>query len=394
MLIEARALNDVTPYANNPREIPDVAVTAVAESIRRYGFRQPIVVDPEGVIIVGHVRLLAAKQLGLETVPVHIADLTPDEARAYRLADNRSNEDAMWDDAGLLSELKALAEVADNDLSEIAAMTAFSERELQRLLIATIDPEPDAVDPPAPRAKVGDLWVLGRHRLMCGDATNESNLNIVFDGTRPDCILTDPPYSSGGFQEANRSQGSKGTCSDYTLITNDRLSSRGYMALMKQVLVIAPVEVLYMFTDWRMWVSAFDVAESAGYGVRSMIVWDKGVPGMGQGWRSQHELILCGTKSNGLWVDYLGVAQGNVISLPRIENEFHPTQKPVELLEVVLRNTPFAKTIYDPMTGSGTTIIAAERQGRACYAMEIEPQYVDMAIARWEALTGLTAATA
>ena len=152
MLIEQRPLADVTPYPDNPREIPPPAIKAVAESIRRYGFRQPIVVDTEGMVIVGHVRLLAAKQLGLETAPVHVADLTADEARAYRLADNRSNENATWDDAGLLSELQALASVADNDLSELASMTAFGERELRALLLAEIDPEPDPVDPPEPRA--------------------------------------------------------------------------------------------------------------------------------------------------------------------------------------------------------------------------------------------------
>ena len=147
------------------------------------------------------------------------------------------------------------------------------------------------------------------------------------------------------------------------------------------------VSVVYVFTDWRMWVNLFDVVESSGYGVRSMIVWNKEFPGMGMGWRSQHELIMCGTRENAMWSKHMG-AQGNVITLKRDPNLEHPTMKPVALLDTVLETTPFAETVYDPFVGSGTTIIAAERQGRACWAMELEPRYVDASVKRWEDYTG------
>ena len=224
---------------------------------------------------------------------------------------------------------------------------------------ALTDPD-DVPEPPTePVSKRGDVWTLGRHRLMCGDATVAADVERLLGGAKMDAILTDPPYSSGGFQESGRSSGSVGRRAAYK-IPNDRLSTRGYQALIKGVLALAAASVVYVFTDWRMWVNLFDVVESSGYGVRSMIVWNKEFPGMGVGWRSQHELIMCGTRENGLWLKHQG-AQGNVITLRREPSLEHPTMKPVALLDTVLE-TPFAKTVYDPFVGSGTTIIAAERQ--------------------------------
>ena len=390
MKIEQRSPDSLTPYPDNPRDIPPNAIAAVAESIRRYGFQQPIVTDQDGVIIVGHTRLYAAQKLGLTEVPVVVADLPPDEARAYRLADNRTNQNAAWDQSALVEEIEALTANLAADIPTLAQMTAFTEAELKRLLAANAPDEAPLTAEPETRAKPGDLWQLGAHRLLCGDATDETQVARLLDGDGVDCILTDPPYSSGGFQEAGRSAGSKGTAADYTPLTNDRLSTRGYMALMKQVLGKVSVQVIYVFTDWRMWISAFDVAEGSGYGVRSMIVWDKGTPGMGQGWRTQHELILCGTKANGLWRRHLG-GQGNVVTFARVSNVHHATQKPVELLDTILKTTPFADSVYDPFVGSGTTVIAAERQSRVCYAIEIEPRYADHCLARWEQYTGETA---
>ena len=238
-------------------------------------------------------------------------------------------------------------------------------------------------------SKRGDVWALGRHRLMCGDSTVAADVERLLGGAKVDSILTDPPYSSGGFQESGRSAGSKGTDVAYTPIQSDRLSTRGYQALIKGTLALVPVSVVYVFTDWRMWVNLFDVVESSGYGVRSMIVWNKEFPGMGAGWRAQHELIMCGTRENSLCNKYRHMgAQGNVITLRRDPNLEHPTMKPVALIDTILETTPFAETVYDPFAGSGTTIISAERQGRACWAMELDPSYVDAAVKRWEGYTG------
>ena len=288
------------------------------------------------------------------------------------------------------SDTQALIELAnsmpsDEDFREL--LTGIHDADLFPTPTPNVDPD-DAPEPPEePVTQRGDVWTLGRHRLMCGDSTEVEDVERLLAGTKVDLILTDPPYSSGGFQESGRSAGSKGTDAAYKPIQNDRLSTRGYQALIKGVLALVPVTVVYVFTDWRMWVNLFDVVEASGYGVRNMIVWNKESPGMGMGWRAQHELILCGTRENGLWDKYMG-AQGNVITLRRDPNLEHPTMKPVALIDTILETTPFAKTIYDPFVGSGTTIIAAERQGRACWAMELEPRYVDACVKRWEDYTG------
>jgi DNA modification methylase len=204
-------------------------------------------------------------------------------------------------------------------------------------------------------------------------------------------ILTDPPYCSGGFQEAGKASGSVGTRGT-EMVANDTLSTRGYMALMKAAIPCFGAGVVYVFTDWRMWINLFDVVESSGYGVRNMIVWDKGTPGMGAGWRMQHELIMCGIKVKSPFNPKL--AQGNVIQAKRTGNKLHATEKPADLLCSIMKVTDQAQTVADPFSGSGTTIIAAEMTGRACHAIEISPAYCDTTILRWQNFTGQTATLA
>lgn len=171
------------------------------------------------------------------------------------------------------------------------------------------------------------------------------------------------------------------------MIANDTLSTRGYILLIKTVLEKAgDTAMAYIFTDWRMFVNLFDAVEASGYGVRNMIVWDKVTPGMGVGWRSQHEIVLFASRAAQKFNPHL--AQGNVIQCARTGNVNHPTEKPVELLRKIIRVTDMAETIYDPFGGSGTTLVAAEEMGRTCYVMELEPHYVDVIITRWETLTG------
>ena len=274
------------------------------------------------VLIDGHLRVDLDPD---QTLPVLVTDL--DEAEAGKV----------------LATLDPLAAMADVDVDALARLIAdaappvdlkamFSDVDLAGILATEPPADPDDVpEPPEePVTQRGDVWTLGRHRLMCGDSTVVADVERLLDGAKVDSILTDPPYSSGGFQESGRSAGSKGTEAAYTPIQNDRLSTRGYQALIKGVLTLVPVSVVYVFTDWRMWVNLFDVVESSGYGVRNMIVWNKEFPGMGMGWRAQHELILCGTRKNGMWIKHMG-AQGNVITLRREPNLEHPTLKPVAL---------------------------------------------------------------
>ena len=196
-----------------------------------------------------------------------------------------------------------------------------------------------------------------------------------------DAILTDPPYCSGGFQEATRSRGSVGT--DRAVIkrvANDTLSTRGYMALIKAATDRADAGAAYVFTDWRMWVNLFDVLESSGFGVRNMIVWDKRSPGMGQGWRAQHELILYATRMDPRFDAHK--AQGNVIQARRTGNKNHTTEKPVELLAAILGVSDFAQRVVDPFLGSGSTLLACEQMGRTGAGAELDPGYVGIALER------------
>lgn len=376
MQVTDRFLDELIPYPNNPRD-NDKAVQAVADSIQAFGFQQPIVVDVNGVIIAGHTRYKAAKKLGLQKVPVVVAsDLTPDEVQAYRLADNKSGEKATWITDKLNIELKGI---------ELDMSPWFAQQDLSFATHDGADELPDEETVEC-RAKRGEVWQLGRHRVMCGDSTSADDTAELFGGCQPYAIITDPPYCSGGFQEAGKKAGSIGT-RDTLMIANDTLLTRGYILLIKTVLEKAgDTAMAYIFTDWRMFVNLFDAVEASGYGVRNMIVWDKVTPGMGVGWRSQHEIVLFASRAAQKFNPHL--AQGNVIQCARTGNVNHPTEKPVELLRKIMRVTDMAETIYDPFGGSGTTLMAAEEMGRTCYVMELEPHYVDVIITRWETLTG------
>ncbi len=377
---------ELAPDPRNPRRHPAAQRAALQSMLVDVGIADAVIARETSaglVLIDGHLRAdLDPDQI----LPVLVTDL--DEAEAGKVLATLDPLAAMADvDSGALARL--IADAAPP--IDLAAM--FPDVDLGGILA----PEPEApIDPDdvpellvEPVSQYGDVWMLGRHRLMCGDSTVAANVERLLGGANVDSIVTDPPYSSGGFQESDRSAGSKGTTAAYKLIPNDRLSTRGYQALIKGTLALVPisVSVVYVFTDWRMWVNLFDVVEACGYGVRSMIVWNKESPGMGMGWRSQHELIMCGTRENAMWSKHMD-AQGNVITLKRDPNLEHPTMKPVALPDTVLETTPFAETVYDPFVGSGTTIIAAERQGRACWAMELEPRYVDSSVKRWEDYTG------
>ena len=239
----------------------------------------------------------------------------------------------------------------------------------------------------------GDLWILGRHRVVCGDSTSEKDRELLLDGAHPEILLTDPPYCSGGFQESGRSEGSIGT-KRYdangkeikVTIANDSLSTRGYQSLMKQILQNFDGRVAYIFTDWRMWVYLFDVVEGSGLGVKNMLVWNKKSPGMGMGWRTQHELVMFAHRTKPKWDNHKGY--GNVLEATRSGNELHPTQKPVEILEKLLDNTDWAEGVLDTFGGSGTTLIAAESVGQASFLMEMEPRFVDVIVRRYIKTTG------
>ena len=392
----------LVPNPKNPNQHPDSQIQLLGRIIRQTGWRQPITVSKRsGFIVKGHGRLAAALLEGVKEAPVDYQNYTTEaEEYADLVADNRIAELAETDN-------KLLADIlADIDTGEIPMeLTGYTEDEVANLVTALSEAlhndltEPDEIpDTPEPDQVItqkGDLWILGRHRVVCGDATSEKDRELLLDGAHPEILLTDPPYCSGGFQESGKVTGSIGTKQSdgkggYTTptISSDNLSTRGYQVLMKTVLGAIDVKVAYIFTDWRMWVYLFDLVEGSGLGVRNMIVWNKKSPGMGNGWRAQHELVMFAHRTKPKWDNHKGY--GNVLEATRSGNELHPTQKPVEILEKLLDNTQWAEGVLDTFGGSGTTLVAAESVGQASYIMEMEPGFVDVIVRRYIKTTGKT----
>lgn len=380
-------VSSLKDWPGNPKA-HDVA--ALVELMKRNG-RYGVVYAQESTrrLLAGHGRRKAYRVLGVRAVDVVWLDVSDDVGARIIAADNHSVELGGYDDAALykfLDEQRA----ADNldgtgyGLDDVAALKKALDIGDGTAPSAGTEPagEPGEpaperlIDPPKhPVSKFGDTYQLGRHRVMCGDSTNPDHVRALLGDVVPDIVLTDPPYCSGGFQEAGKRAGSVGTRGT-EMVANDTLSTRGYMALMRAVLALYPAGIVYMFTDWRMWVTAFDVVESQGFGVRNMIVWDKQTAGMGVGWRMQHELIMCGIKVRSPFNPKK--AQGNVIPCRRTGNIYHATEKPVELLSKVLMVTDKARTVADPMGGSGSTLLAADATGRTAYVMELTPKYTDV----------------
>lgn len=393
-------IEKLIPNPKNPNTHPDAQIQALGRIIRQTGWRQPITISRHsGFIVKGHGRLSAALLEGLAAAPVEYQNYTSEaEEYADLVADNRIAELAEIDN-------KMLADIfADIDTGEIPLeLTGFTEDEVAGLITAMSEAlhndlhEPDQI-PELPElddtiTQKGDLWILGRHRVVCGNSTNSSDMELLLEGEKPEILLTDPPYCSGGFQESGKNSGSIGSKRKgkdgklfAPMISSDTLSTRGYANMMKSTLTLCPVKVAYIFTDWRMWPYLFDIVEAVGLGVRNMLVWNKKTPGMGIGWRTQHELVMFAHRTKPQWDNHKGY--GNVIEATRSGNELHPTQKPVEILEKLLDNTGWAEGVLDTFGGSGTTLIAAESVGQPAYLMEMEPAFVNVIVKRYIRTTG------
>ncbi len=390
MNIELRPIDSIHPYPGNPRKNDD-AVAVVAESIRQFGFRQPIVVDIIGIIVIGHTRWRAAKQLGLTEVPVHVAaELSADQIRALRIADNKSGEIAEWDLDQLGIELKAI-DGSDLDL-DLAAL-GFDQDELARLLdpgVSTGLTDPDEI-PPVPDAgqtltQPGDLWVLGEHGLLCGDSANPEHVARLMDGGEADLLLTDPPYNvayEGGTDAA-------------MTIANDDMDDASYRKFLVATLgcavaVLRPGGAFYCWHADSEGLTVRGACSDIGLRVRQCLIWVKSSLVLGrQDYQWKHEPCLYGWKDGAGHTWLSDRSQTTVLEFAKpARNGEHPTMKPVPLFLYLLQNSCAAGgVVLDPFGGSGTTLIAAEQTGRRARLMELDPRYCDVIVKRWEQFTG------
>ena len=371
-------LADLTPYPRNPRHITPAAVNAVAESLAAFDWQQPIVIDPKRVIVVGHTRYKAALQLGWTHAPT--VTIAAKHAKAYRLADNRSGEFSTWDLDVLGGELAALPS------GQLEALPALDfDAIVQQKVEGQTDP--DAIpEAPEQRTKLGDVWTLGEHRLMCGDSTDRKTVERLLDGATPALMVTDPPY---GVEYDPSWRGKALNDNSDRAVGKVHSDDRPDW---QEVYALSPGVVAYVWmSDKGLPFVAIGLGE-CGFTIRALIIWDKGSIVIGRGhYNWGHETCWYAVKK-GAQAHWQGGHKASTlweIDKPRKSETGHSTQKPVECMERPIRN--HKGDVYDPFVGSGTTIIAAEREKRRCYAMEISPEYCDLAVARWEAFTGRTA---
>lgn len=395
-------LSDLTPYINNARTHSPEQVAQIARSIQEFGFMSPVLVDANGGIIAGHGRVMAAQSLGMKDVPcVEVGWLTEEQKKAYVLADNQLAMNAGWDVDLLRVELSSLA-LKDFDIGVIGFSDDFLKELANEPTLGLVDPD-DAGDVPVEvRTVHGDVWTLGAHRLVCGDSTSEPDVSKLLGGAKPSLMVTDPPYGVDYDPEWRRRAGLQDGGS-YGVVAND--SRADWSDAWK----LFPGNVAYV---WHGALHASTVSESlaaAGFSLRLLIVWVKNRAAIGRGhyhWKHEPcfesekvqdaEMLCYSTNGKGAsWVG--GRAQTTVWEIPVCNQHSkgedakvsHGTQKPVECMRrPILNNSRPGDSVYEPFSGSGTTIIACEQSGRHCYAMELMPAYVDMAIARWERFTG------
>ena len=386
MQIIEKPIGELIPYEKNPRRNEE-AVPYVAESIREFGFKVPIVIDRDGVIVTGHTRLKAAQELNMETVPCIVADdLTPEQIKAFRLADNKVSEFSDWDFDLLEQELADL----DFDMSDFG----FEDQEEEEHQPVYEDEIPEQVES---RTKLGDLYQLGRHRLLCGDSTSASDVQLLVGGVQMDLLLTDPPYNvalgmGGSVDEARK----RHRRTDGLVIMNDKMENDAFRSFLTKCFSIAK-DVMKPGASFYIWHADNEgynfrgAAIDSGLVLRQTLIWAKNAMTLGrQDYQWKHEPCLYGWKDGAAHNWYSDRAQTTVLEFDRPQrSEMHPTMKPVALFDYQIRNSSKkGDAVLDLFAGSGTTVIACEQNKRNAYVIELDPHYCDVIITRWEALTG------
>lgn len=425
MQIVEKPIQEIFPYEKNPRKNTK-AIDVVANSLKQYGFQQPIVVDANNIIIVGHTRYQAAKKLGMKQVPVLTAgDLTEKQVKAYRIMDNKSSEFAKWDDSLLMSELTDL--IQDNNLQIVSEDTGFTESELNKLFP---DDSIDLMEKYSHSDKFvsqqGDIWMCGNHRIICGDSTDPNNIDAVLEGQMIDVIWEDPPYgisyeTANGInysKEENELRNHKIANDNLSEMALDEFLNKHYKILTERV---KPGGNIYVAHDIRFTQQIRDMISINDYHIADTLIWRKN---NASNWLSNYakyyEPIIYGWKKGAESRWYGKGMQPNAVNLddldemskeqiiklirsipsnyveipkePRSVASLHPTVKPVKLILYHLYNSSRPNDIiFDGFGGSGSTLIACEKSNRRCRMVEYERKFVDTAIRRWQDLTGETA---
>jgi len=404
-------LESVHPDLRNPRVHSSKQVKQIARSIQSFGFNVPILIDKDSKILCGHGRYLAAKQLGMPEVPVIRLDhLTPEQAKAFAIADNRLTENSTWDET-LLGEV--FAELSALELNFSLEDTGFTMGEIDlKIEGLSIAPEADPVDafdePVGPVVTcVGDVWQIGKHRILCGDALQKDSYEALMQGELGDAVVSDNPFNVS--IDGHVSGNGKVKHAEFAMASGE-MSRAEFTQFLKTIFehLVAYTQqgsLHFQFMDWRHLTEILSAGESTYSELKNICVWVKDRGGMGSMYRSQHEMVLVfkngkAPHRNNIELGKYGRYRTNVWNYPSAitmsrqsggENvlAMHPTVKPIALVaDAILDCTERGNIVIDCFLGSGTTLLACERVGRRCYGMELEPKYVDLAIQRWQKLTG------
>jgi DNA modification methylase len=400
----------------NPREHSEKQIQQIANSIRVFGFNVPILIDRKRNVVAGHGRLLACKLLGMSGVPTICLDhLSAHQMRAFMIADNKLTENADWDRQLLAEQFKCLSEV---ELDFALDVTGFETAEIDLIIEGAgpaiegqDDPDDELPRAPGPRvSQVDDLWLLGRHRIYCGNALNTSSYSALMAGRRADMVFTDAPYNV----KIARHAGGLGTIQHQNFkMACGEMNESQFTDFLTQVFTLLAVHskkgsLHFLFMDWRHVQELLAAGKQVYTEFKNLCVWTKGCGGMGSLYRSAHELVFVfkngkDKHKNNVQLGQFGRYRTNVWSYPGVNSfarktdegnllELHPTVKPVALVaDAIMDVSARGDVVLDSFLGSGTTTVAAERTGRICYGIELDPQYVDTAIRRWQKLTGLNA---
>lgn len=384
--IIVKSVSELIPYIDNARQHSNDQINLIARSIKEFGFTNPVLIDGIGNVIAGHGRLMAARILKMDQVPCLVLDhLTEKQKRAYMLADNQIALRSNWNEELLKKELDAL-KIEEVDLS----MLGFSEKELDALFPKIwIDEDKIPDVPEIPVSKIGDTWLLGDHRVRCGDSTNAVDVAALLDGAKPHLMVTDPPYGveyDATWRDGmlDPETGKKKTIRAAGKVLNDDRSD------WREAWALFPGNIAYVWHASLFGASVFHSLEDLGFKCRNQIIWNKNHLCIGRGdYHWQHEPCWYAVKGTGKWTGDRKQTTVWDIDKPQKSETGHSTQKPVECMRrPMMNNSIKGDSVYDPFLGSGTTVIAAETEERKCFGLELNPAYVDVIVKRWETFTG------